>query len=45
VESSKNNHHLGIRDFGKELKEIIETKTEQPVVIEKSTWIRVMDWF
>lgn len=33
-------HHLGLRDFSKELEQFPEKETQKPVVVEKSKWIR-----
>ena len=33
-------HHLGIRDFSKELEAKSKTKATAPIVVEKSKWIR-----
>ena len=33
-------HHLGIRDFSKELKKKTKTKPNPAIVVEKSKWIR-----
>ena len=33
-------HHLGIRDFSKELKKKTKTKIEPAIVVERSRWIR-----
>ena len=33
-------HHLGMRDFSKELKKKAETKIKPAIVVEKSKWIR-----
>ena len=33
-------HHLGLRDFSKELKKFHKTNVEDPIIVEKSKWLR-----